>query len=94
MRPETVDTLVLAAVAAGAAHEGQVVRAAPKPLVHAALRRLERDGLVVKRRLLRLTSAGREALAVRQLELRTAARGRRYDRTQCPSPRPRPISPI
>jgi DNA-binding PadR family transcriptional regulator len=74
MEPEAVDTIVLAAVAGGATHEGQLASRAPRGLVHAALRRLERDGLVVRRRLIRLTRDGREALAARRLELRTAAR--------------------
>ncbi|HEY1367164.1 MAG TPA: hypothetical protein VGF23_08630 [Gaiellaceae bacterium] len=77
MEPEAVDTVVLAAVASGATHEGQLARTAPGGLLHAALRRLERDGLVVRRRLIWLTRDGREALAARRLELRTAARGRR-----------------
>jgi DNA-binding PadR family transcriptional regulator len=77
MDPVAVDTLVLAAVDRGAAHAGQLARAAAPELVHPALRRLERDGLLVRRRLVRLTRAGREALAVRRLELRTAVPGRR-----------------
>ena len=74
MEPEAVDTLVLAAVESGATHEGQLARTAPGGFLHSALRRLERDGLVVRRRLIRVTHAGSEALAARRLELRTAAR--------------------
>jgi DNA-binding MarR family transcriptional regulator len=71
---ETVaDSLVLAAVRRGNRHQGQIAGAARLPgrELFAALRRLERDGLVVRRRrLIRLTRVGEEALRLRRLELR------------------------
>jgi DNA-binding HxlR family transcriptional regulator len=68
-----VDALVLAAVRRGRRHQSQlrgVLPVAGRELF-AALRRLERDGLLVRRRrLFRVTAAGEEALRVRRLALR------------------------
>jgi hypothetical protein len=67
-----VDSLVLAAVERGNRHPGQLTSAVPpqKRDVFTSLRRLEREGLLVRRRrLVRMTRTGAEALAVRRLEL-------------------------
>lgn len=67
-----VDSLVLAAVDRGNRHPGQLASAVrlPKRDLFTSLCRLEREGLVVRRRrLVRVTRTGAEALAVRRLEL-------------------------
>ena len=75
--PEThLDGAVLALLEGRRAHGRELARTlrgtAPGD-VHASLRRLEREGLVVGRWRHRLTRAGAEALAARRLEWRTAA---------------------
>jgi len=81
-----VTELVLAALERGAASGRDLSRAAGSGLaVHRSLRSLEREGLVRsgvlrraggRRRLYRLTAAGREALAVSRLAAKSLARGR------------------
>jgi DNA-binding PadR family transcriptional regulator len=83
-----VDELILAELEREARH-GHALAAAlerrglrvPRSSVHTALRRLERDGLLVgrwqagrRRRVYRLTSAGGEVLRLRRLEGRRLAR--------------------
>ena len=75
--PEShLDGVVLALLEGRRAHGRELARtlrgAAPGD-VHASLRRLEREGLVVGPWRHRLTRAGAEALAARRLEWRTAA---------------------
>jgi predicted transcriptional regulator len=67
-----VDTVVLAAIRRGSRQTRQIAGAVRLPgfLVFPSLRRLERDGLLVRRRrLYRVTKVGTEALRVRALEL-------------------------
>jgi DNA-binding MarR family transcriptional regulator len=81
-----VDALVLAALDRGAETARALFRgAAAGALVHRALRRLEREGLVRsvplrhargRQRLYRLTGSGEEALALSRLAVKSLARGR------------------
>jgi RIO-like serine/threonine protein kinase len=92
METRVVDAMLLAALGRAPRHETELVRAlrpAPRPEIFLALRRLTAEGLLVRRRGWRLTRAGLEALAVRRLEVRTAA----VASARCPSPRPSAISP-
>jgi len=83
-----VDRLVLEEIDRAPAHGYAVSRAlarrganVARSSVHSALRRLERDGLLVgswqdgrRRRVYRMTRAGVEALRLRRLEVRSLAR--------------------
>jgi hypothetical protein len=77
METRAVDAMVLAALGGAQRGEAELVRAlgpAPRPDVFLALRRLAAEGMLVRRRGWRLTRTRLEALAVRRLEARTAAR--------------------
>src|SRR5439155_26532781 len=79
-----VDRLVLEEIDRAPAHSKALARRGAnvaRSSVHGALRRLERDGLLVgswqdgrRRRVYRMTRAGVEALRLRQLEVRSLAR--------------------
>src|ERR671922_1057142 len=76
METRAVDAMLLAALGRAPRQEAELVRAlglTPRPEIFLALRRLTAEGLLVRRRGWRLTQAGLEALAVRRLEVRTAA---------------------
>src|ERR671923_1357074 len=76
METRAVDAMLLAALGRAPRQEAELVRAlrpAPRPEIFLALRRLTAEGLLVRGRGWRLTRAGLEALAVRRLEVRTAA---------------------
>jgi DNA-binding PadR family transcriptional regulator len=83
-----LDLLILEELARAPAHGYALNRAlarrrvrVPPSTVYSALRRLERDGILAgrwqdgrKRRVYRVTRTGDEALRIRRLEVRTAAR--------------------